>query len=135
MTDSHLVIPAPRSEDDEPPVLQGVATNVTDGLAVVEIRGDLDALTASGFDRWVREQLEGHVDVVLDLDGVAFLASAGIGALITIRQEAARLGVRLHVTGRGNRAVQRPLQVLGLERFVELRDDTRALVVELATTS
>jgi anti-anti-sigma factor len=134
MTDSHLVIPAPRREGDEPPVLQGVATEVTDGLAVVEIRGDLDSLTVSGFDRWVREHLEGHADVVLDLDGVAFLASAGIAALIQLRKEAARLGVRLHVSGRGNRAVQRPLQVLGLETLVELRDDARALVVELAAT-
>ena len=115
MTDSRLVIPVPRGEDDEPPVLQVVATDVTEGLAVVEVRGDLDTLTATGFDRWVREQLEGHTDVVLDLDHVAFLASAGIAALIQLRQEASRLGMRLHVTGRGNRAVQRPLQVLGLE--------------------
>ena len=59
MTDSRLVIPVPRGEDDEPPVLQVVATDVMEGLAVVEVRGDLDTLTATGFDRWVREQLEG----------------------------------------------------------------------------
>jgi len=136
MTDSRLVIPVPRGEDDEPPVLQVVATDVMEGLAVVEVRGDLDTLTATGFDRWVREQFEGHTDVVLDLDHVAFLASAGIAALIQLRQEASRLGMRLHVTGRGNRAVQRPLQVLGLETVMELRDDdARAVVAELVTSS
>jgi anti-anti-sigma factor len=73
---------------------------------------------------------------VLDLDHVAFLASAGIAALIQLRQEAARLGMRLHVTGRGNRAVQRPLQVLGLETVMELRDDdARAVVEQLVTSS
>jgi hypothetical protein len=28
-----------------------------EAVAVVEVRGDLDTLTAPGFDRWVREHL------------------------------------------------------------------------------
>ena len=135
MTDSQLVIPGPRCDPgDESPALRVVSTEVADGLAVVEVRGDLDMLTASGFDRWVRDQFDGRVHVVLDLDGVAFLASAGIGALFRLRQEAARRGVRLHVIGSGNRAVQRPLEVLGVETLMELRPDARAVVAELVTT-
>ena len=75
-------------EDDEPPALQVVVHDVSRGVAVVEVRGDLDTMTATGFDGWVREQLGGRADVVLDLDGVAFLASAGIAALMGLRQDA-----------------------------------------------
>ena len=133
---SRLDIPGPRlDEGDGPPALQVVATDVSESVAVVEVRGDLDTMTASGFDGWVRALLEGHHDVVVDLDGVAFLASAGIAVLIGLRQDTARRGVRLHLTGGRNRAVSRPLQVLGLAGVLDLRDDARAVVAELARTA
>jgi len=136
MTQSRLDIPGPRrGESDEPPALQVVATDVTDALAVVEVRGDLDLMTAPRFDRWVRELLAGRADVVLDLDGVAFLASAGIAVLMGLRLNTAGEGVRLHLTGRRNRAVCRPLEVLGLTGVLDLQDDVRAVVAELAPTA
>jgi len=69
-----------------------VATDVGDSVAVVEVRGDLVTLTAARFDGWVRERLGGHHHVVVDLDGVAFLASAGIAVLVRLRQGTARQG-------------------------------------------
>jgi anti-sigma B factor antagonist len=132
MTDSRLDIPGPRTDaGDGPPALEVVARDVTDGVSVVEVRGDLDTMTATGFDGWVRERFLGRRDVVLDLDGVAFLASAGIAVLMGLRQEANKRGVVLHLTGRGNRAVSRPLHVLGLEAVLNLRNDAGAVVAEL----
>jgi anti-anti-sigma factor len=134
MIEPRLVIPGPRlGEGGEPPALQVAATDVTEVLAVVEVRGDLDTLTAPEFDRWVREHLPERPDVVVDLDGVAFLASAGIAALMQLQREAARRGVRVHLIGRGNRAVRRPLEVLGVEALLDRRADARAVVAELAT--
>ena len=135
MTDSRHDIPGPRlGEGDTPPALRLVAEDVGDSVVVVQVRGDLDLTTAAEFDLWVRERLAGH-DVVLDLDGVAFLASAGIAVLMGLRQDTARRGDRLYLTGRGNRAVSRPLQVLGLIDVLDLRDDARAVVAELAHTA
>ncbi len=132
MTDSRLDIPGPRTDaGDGPPALQVVARDVSDGVSVVEVRGDLDTMTATGFDGWVRDRFLGRRDVVLDLDGVAFLASAGIAVLMGLRQEANKRGVVLHLTGRGNRAVSRPLHVLGLEAVLNLRNDAGAVVAEL----
>lgn len=132
MTDFRLDIPGPRSEGDEPPALRVVAADVRHGVTVVTVHGDLDTMTAIGFDRWVRERFAARTDVVLDLDGVVFLASAGIAVLMGLRQEADRQGVRLHLTGARNRAVRRPLQVLGLESVLELQPDAGAVVAELA---
>ena len=136
MTHSRLDIPGPRvDEGSDQLALQVVATTVTDVLAVVEVRGDLDTMTASGFDGWVRDLLDGRTDVVLDLDGVAFLASAGIAVLMGLRLDTAKRGVRLHLTGRRNRAVSRPLEVLGRTSVLDLQDDARAVVAELAPTA
>ena len=135
MTEPSLVIPGPRlGEGGEPPALQVIATDVTEALAVVEVRGDLDTLTAPGFDRWVHERLPVRPDVVVDLAGVAFLASAGIAALIRLRQEAAARGVRLHLIGRDNRAVRRPVEILGVDAMLDLRTDARAVVAGLVTS-
>ena len=135
MTDSHLDIPGQRlGEGDEPPALRVVARDVSDAVAVVEVRGDLDTMTAPGFEVWTADRLAGRADVVLDLDGVAFLASAGIAALLGLQQEAARRGVRLHLTGRGNHAVRRPLQVVGLEARLDLQADARTVVAALVPT-
>ena len=51
-----------------------------------------------------------------------------------LQREAARRGVRVHLIGRGNRAVRRPLEVLGVEALLDLRSDAQAVVAELATT-
>ena len=136
MTDSRLDIPGPRlGEADEPPALQVVAREIAHEVAVVEVEGDLDTMTARGFDAWVREQWDGRAHVVLDLDRVVFLASAGIAVLMGLRIDAPRHAVRLHLTGRDNRAVRRPLQVLGLETVLDLRSDAREVVAELAPSA
>ena len=135
MTEPRLVIPGPRlGEGGEPPALQVAVTEVTQAVAVVEVRGDLDSLTAPEFGRWVREQLPERTDVVVDLDGVGFLASAGIAALMQLRDEGVRRGLRLHLVGRDNRAVRRPLEVLGVATLLDLQADARAVLAELATT-
>jgi anti-sigma B factor antagonist len=136
MLDSRLDIPGQRIGDgDDSPALQVAVTDVAAGVALVEVRGDLDLMTAPVFDAWVRERLAGRADVVLDLDRVTFLASAGIAVLMGLQREAGRLGVRLHLTGSRNPAVRRPLQVLGLEPVLNLRADVATVVAELAPTA
>jgi anti-sigma B factor antagonist len=135
MNDSHLDIPGQRlGEGDDQPALRVVARDVSDTVTVVEVRGDLDTMTASGFEEWVRSRFAGRSDVVLDLDGVVFLASAGIGVLMGLQQEAARAGVRLHLTGRDNHAVSRPVEVTGLQSRLNLQADARTVVAELVPT-
>jgi anti-sigma B factor antagonist len=132
MTAARLVIPGPRTgEPDDPPLLAVAARTVGPGVAVVVVRGDLDATTAPRFDAWAQEQLDGRTDLVLDLDAVGFLASAGIGALMDLRREAGRRGVALHLTGRGNHAVVRPLTVLKLERVLDLQPDADTVLAAL----
>src|SRR3954453_17552573 len=105
MNDSQLDIPGQRlGEGDEQPALRVVPRAASDTATVVEVRGDLDTMTASGFEEWVRARFAGRSDVVLDLDGVVFLASAGLAVLMGLQQESVRAGVRLHLTGRDNHA-------------------------------
>jgi len=57
------------------------------GYAVVSVAGDIDASTEDLFRDGLASVLsDGVLRVVVDLDGVAFLASAGIGVLMGVRR-------------------------------------------------
>jgi anti-sigma B factor antagonist len=129
MPDSRLEIPGPRSGGgDHPPALQVAVREVVGAVTVVGARGDLDTTTACAFDAWLREHWARCDELVLDLDGVTFLASAGIAVLMGLRQDAPRHGVRLHLVGRDNRALRRPLHVLGLEAVLDLQPGAKAIL-------
>ncbi|GIU84167.1 MAG: anti-anti-sigma factor [Acidimicrobiales bacterium] len=87
------------------------------GELFVEVRGDLDAATAPLL--LTRVELEAELcpqRLVLDLSGVSFCGSAGIGALLRIRKRADECGVEL-VLARPSQSVMRVLGISGLERY------------------
>jgi anti-sigma B factor antagonist len=58
--------------------------------------------------------------VVLDLERVTFLSSAGLGALVAAARRARELGSDLRLVAAG-RAVVRPIQVTGLDAELDVR--------------
>lgn len=86
-----------------------------DRLAVVAIRGDLDAATADLAVRYVSEILDRHDGPVsADLSGLVFCDACGVGALIRIAAHAEQAGHRLQLA-RPSRAVIRIMRITGLE--------------------
>ena len=87
------------------------------GVCVVTVGGDLDALTAPAFMDCVRGQVTaGATSLVVDLEKVEFLGSAGLAALV----ESSRMladsvpGAKLRLSGAEHRSVRRPLELVGL---------------------
>lgn len=74
-----------------------IGLQVTDGgpnVRVVTVTGEIDTLTAPKLASFLNEQLSSALVVVVDLDGVQFLGSAGLSALF----EANELAYREHRT-------------------------------------
>jgi anti-anti-sigma factor len=66
------------------------------GYVVVSVAGDVDASTEQRFRDGLTSVLSGGAErVVVDLDEVAFMASAGIGVLMGVRRVLADGGGRL----------------------------------------
>ncbi|MBN9735479.1 anti-sigma factor antagonist [Pseudonocardia sp. P1] len=101
------------------------------GLTVLTVRGEVDTLTAPRLGVALDELLDRPAngdgddrDVAVDLEGVTFLASSGLGVLIHTARRAARDDRRLYVVAT-NRAVLRPLEVTGsAQLFTVLADQT-----------
>lgn len=101
------------------------------GLTVLTVRGEVDTLTAPCLETALDELLnlppdgDGR-DLAVDLEGVTFLASSGLGVLIHTARRAARDGRRLFVVAT-NRAVLRPLEVTGSAQLFTVLPDQEGI--------
>lgn len=97
----------------------GVQHTQQDGVAIVSVTGDVDALTAPDLTETVRGLLGSSPKaVIVDLSDVVFLASAGMSALVEI-QELLSPDAKLVVVAEGS-ATSRPIKLVGIDKIVEL---------------
>ncbi|BBG00243.1 MULTISPECIES: STAS domain-containing protein [Pseudonocardia] len=114
--------PAQPSRDDGEPAGQHAAlpgglklsfSSPRSDLTVLSVSGEIDTLTAPHLGAALDDLLErADRQIAIDLEGVTFLASSGLGALIHTARQAARDDRRLFVVAT-SRAVLRPLEVTG----------------------
>ncbi|MET9624217.1 MULTISPECIES: STAS domain-containing protein [unclassified Streptomyces] len=103
---------------------------------VLRIRGELDLVTSPLVRRRVHDAVaDGRHDLVLDLSGVVFCDSSGVGVLIAARRLMYSCRGRLHVVLPAPDAmegahVNRVLAALGVRRLFEVYGDVDAAVSE-----
>lgn len=96
------------------------------GQVVIEVGGEVDMLTSPQLRSVLLEQFApdaGVELVVLHLDGVTFLGTSGLAALIEVREAAHRSGVELRLACTARR-VLRPLTIAGLVPLFDIHDST-----------
>ncbi len=61
-----------------------IESRAESGAAVITVEGSVDALTAPKFEDYLKEQIAGgQRRMVIDLENVVFMSSAGLRVLIT----------------------------------------------------
>jgi len=94
---------------------------------VLTVRGEIDVTTTPR----VRAQLisllsEGKPNVIVDLEGVDFLDSSGLGALVAALKLARSRSGELRIVCDQQRSVRKVLEVTGLERVLDRYDTVAA---------
>jgi anti-anti-sigma factor len=92
---------------------------------VVRLNGELDLAGAPALELMLREATRRHSDVVLDLDGLTFVDSTGIRAILAAHRSCAQDGTRLVALG-GGREVIRVLEMCGLRDVPPFGDEREA---------
>jgi anti-sigma B factor antagonist len=60
-----------------------LSARVEEGVAIIEAAGDVDVYSAPAFREQIVDLVDaGHIHVVVDLDGLEFLDSTGLGVLV-----------------------------------------------------
>ncbi|HJT05228.1 MAG TPA: STAS domain-containing protein [Pseudonocardiaceae bacterium] len=80
---------------------------------VVTVTGEIDVVTAPDLADCLTTQLAGSRVVVVDLDGVRFLGSAGVAVLFEVNELATRQGRNLRLVSH-SRTANLALKVTGL---------------------
>jgi anti-anti-sigma factor len=98
--------------------LDVVVDRLASGAAVVRLAGELELEYAYTLDVQLQKVEAEASTVVIDLSGLTFMDSAGLGRLLAARRRAARAGRRLVIV-RGGRTVDRVMMLAGLQDVFE----------------
>ena len=96
-----------------------------EAATLVALRGDLDLVTAGELRECLVKVIDDGERIVVDLEGVGFLDSAGLGILVGGLKRARTAGGELELVCSG-RDVLKPLEITGLDRVFTIhpgRDD------------
>jgi anti-anti-sigma factor len=97
-------------------------SRVGGGVAVSPV-GDIDLASADRLRTAMRLEESQAPTVVLDLRGVPFMDSSGLGVIVHENRTARERGARFAVAVGGQPAVRRILELSGLSSVLELVDD------------
>jgi anti-anti-sigma factor len=93
---------------------------VHDGLCVIRVAGDIDLAAIDAFVEAVRSSLGRCEACKLDLGGVSFIDSSGLGTLVRLRKEADAQGTPLRLIN-VTETTARLLQLTGLTEVLDIR--------------
>ena len=97
-------------------------TEPRDGAAVLVLEGRLNMVSAARLKQAVTDTVDGgRARVVVDLSGVGFMDSSGLGALIAGLKKARQEGGDLRITG-GTQQVATVLALTNLDRVLHSYD-------------
>jgi anti-sigma B factor antagonist len=102
--------------------LMTIARDDQGGCVVLAVRGEVDLSTGGRLLEAGSAALRDAVGrpLVLDLSGVDFLSSSGLGLLVALNDEGHDLGVPLRVVVDETRPVIRPIRTMGLDEVLSL---------------
>ena len=93
------------------------------GVRVASVRGVLDVFSASVVGARILAKLPADVkQLVIDLDGIEFMDSAGVSALVRLREHAGTRGLDVHVR-LGHAPHMNPTVIAVLRRVLVCDDD------------
>ena len=94
-----------------------------DGTTCLVLRGDLDLSTAPDLREALVEVIDEGARIVIDMEAIDFLDSAGLGILVGGLKRARTSGGELELVC-SSRAVLKPIEITGLDRVFTIHRGT-----------
>jgi len=123
MTSDHGLEPGPDDAVSAACSRLSIACEQHERFVLVRLEGELDTYTARAFRHEVGRWDPATVQLVFDLSRVRLLDSAGLGALVSLRNEADRAGRTVALIRPTNGALARLFRLCGLHRAFAIEAD------------
>jgi anti-sigma B factor antagonist len=96
-----------------------IATDSTDGFAIIRLEGAVDAHTAPQFEEAVQSVIdEGQYKIVVDCEKLTYISSAGLGVFMGFIEEVREEGGDIKICGLSEK-VKQPFEILGFESLYD----------------
>lgn len=106
----------------------GLSARIEGDNTVVVVSGELDVFTAPKLDELLAESMEsGAVNLIVDLTGVTFLDSTGLGSMVKGLKSAREKGGSLRVVAADDR-IAKVFRITGLDQTMALSDSLSDLL-------
>lgn len=103
-------------------------------VVVAHISGEIDLLSAPELRRWIQENAAPPQRLILELDGVAFLGSAGLSVLAELSEQNDHNALPWAIVAT-ERVVLRPLEATGLVTQLAVYEKVDTAVHALADST
>jgi len=103
------------------------------GFVVVAVTGEIDISTVSQLRESLFEQADNGSDVIVDLDQISFIDSAGLGALVGASRRAEASGGSLHAVC-GQPHTKKLLWLTGVDRRIPLEESLEQALSSVASS-
>lgn len=102
-----------------------------DGAVVLTVNGSLDATNSAAFrDRCLALLPESGLGLILDVSGVPFVASSGLGTFLLVSETGRKQGRNVVIAGTTT-TVREVLAMMNLVRFLDMQPDVSTALAGL----
>lgn len=91
----------------------------------LSVKGEIEVYSLPEFSRMAESYLGGPKELHLELSGLEYIDSSGLGFLVTLHERMARQGQKL-VLGNLRSHVERVFRITRLDQILEIRSDQPA---------
>ncbi|NNE54673.1 MAG: STAS domain-containing protein [Flavobacteriales bacterium] len=96
-----------------------IQTNKEDEKFLIEVKGEVDASSSIQLDDAFKSALSAEKKIMVDLSGLEYISSAGLGVFVSHLEEIRSQNVRLVLFGLSE-SVQQIFNLLGLPELLEI---------------
>ncbi|WP_221793376.1 STAS domain-containing protein [Aquisediminimonas sediminicola] len=98
-----------------------VTSELVGNVHIVTLNGELDASNVNYFKEMVLPLLTSPIKLLIDLSGIRFIDSSGMGAMISCQRHAAAVGGRLKLCGLSP-VVRAAFELLRLQAILDINN-------------
>ena len=90
-----------------------------DNCLVIEVAGEIDASSSIELDNALKEASDNYTKIIVDLTGLEYISSAGLGVFISYLEDMKKENIKLVIYGLKEN-VQEVFEILGLQHIMTI---------------
>ena len=99
-----------------------IETIKEDGYQLIEVHGEIDASSSIELDDALKNAAESASQILIDLSGLEYISSAGLGVFISYLEELKKNEVKLVIFGLNDKVLE-VFEILGLQHLMNIKDN------------